>query len=45
LDRKACGVKPNVTPEKSSPVFNEDALNRIRLGAIRTKPNIAHTEK
>jgi dimethylaniline monooxygenase (N-oxide forming) len=45
LDHKACGVKPNVGPEKSGPVFNEDALNRIRLGAIKTKPNIAHFEE
>lgn len=45
LDHKACGVKPDVGPEKSGPVFNEDALNRIRLGAIKTKPNISYFEE
>ncbi len=44
LNHQACGVKPEVGPEKSGPVFNEDALNRIRLGAIKTKPNIDHFE-
>ncbi|NES82635.1 MAG: NAD(P)-binding domain-containing protein [Moorea sp. SIO2B7] len=45
MDHKHCGVKPNVGPEKSGPVFNEDALNRMRLGAITTKPNISHFEE
>lgn len=45
LDHQHCGVKPNVGPEKSGPVFNEDALNRIRLGAITPKSNIAHFEE
>jgi dimethylaniline monooxygenase (N-oxide forming) len=45
LDHQHCGVKPNVGPEKSGPVFNEDALNRIRLGAIQPKPNISHFEE
>ncbi|MBC5793747.1 MAG: NAD(P)-binding domain-containing protein [Sphaerospermopsis kisseleviana] len=45
LDHIACGVKPDVGPEKSGPVFNEDALNRIRLGAIKNKPNISHFQE
>lgn len=45
LDHKACGLLPDSSPEKSGPVFNEDALNRIRIKAITTKPNISKFEE
>jgi dimethylaniline monooxygenase (N-oxide forming) len=45
LEHKKCNLVPSFNVEKSVPVMNDNILNRIRMGAIKTKPNIAGFEE
>ena len=45
LAHKWAKLKPESSVERCSPLFNEDALNRMRIKALETKPNIERIEE
>ncbi|MEA5506752.1 NAD(P)-binding domain-containing protein [Halotia wernerae UHCC 0503] len=45
LEHKKCNILPAFNVEKSVPIMNDNILNRVRIGAIKTKPGISGFEE